>query len=214
MKTEKFHTGIFERLSETKQKRILDIAVSEFAEKGFLNSRIKEIAQKAGISYGSMYSYFPTKDDLLRTIITRNIDFQKSVFRETIKEGADVFTNIKSFFLVTLKIAEENPGLIAIWRDIAQSYHTKFLPEILELESEGLNTIRDLIRKGIEEDGLSTYINPEVSAYVIDSISSELLASFVSEQNIKKKTLFFGKKTSTEIVEEIMLIVRKILPQK
>jgi len=214
LKTEQFHTGIFERISTKKQERILNIAVNEFAEKGFLNSRIKEIAQKAGISYGSMYSYFPTKDDLLKTIITRNIDFQKTVFKETINSNDDIFENIKNFFTVTLKIAEENPELIAIWRDIAQSYHTKFLPEIIELEQEGLNIIRNLIRTGINRGTLSPEITINASAYAIDSISSELLASSVSEQNKKKKILFFGEKTNSEIVDEIMIIVRKILPQK
>ncbi|MBI9106178.1 MAG: TetR/AcrR family transcriptional regulator [Spirochaetales bacterium] len=214
MKTGKFHTGIFERLSAKKQERILNIAVKEFADKGFLNSRIKEIAQKAGISYGSMYSYFPTKDDLLKTIITRNIDFQKTVFKETINRDDDIFENIKNFFTVTLKIAEENPELIAIWRDIAQSYHTKFLPEIIQLEQEGLITIRDLIQTGIARGTLSPDIMINSSAYAIDSISSELLASSVSDQNKKKKKMFFGEKTNPEIVDEIMIIVRKILPLK
>jgi AcrR family transcriptional regulator len=212
LKTEKFHTGIFDRISNEKQEKILNIAINEFAEKGFLNSRIKEIAIRADISYGSMYSYFPTKDDLLRTIILRNIEFQKNVFKETITGDDDIFSDIKSFFLVTLKIAEEKPELIAIWRDIAQSYHTKFLSEILELEKEGLNIISDLIRTGIDRKILSPDIKVDTSAYVIDSISSELLASGVSDQNKKKRALFFGEKSNLEIVEEVMTIVRKILP--
>lgn len=209
-----FHTGIFERLPEAKQERILKIAVSEFAEKGFLNSRIKEIAKKAGISYGSIYSYFPTKDDLLRTIIIRNIDFQKTVFKETINSDDDVYENISRFYAVTLKIAEENPELIAIWRDIAQSYHTSFLRETIELEKEGLNIISGLIRTGIERGELSPDILIDTSAYVIDSVSSELLASYVSEQNRKKKELFFGRKSKAEIVEELMIVVRRILPKR
>lgn len=208
---EKFNTGIFDRLSEKKKTRILDLAVREIAEKGFINSRIKDIAQKAGISYGSMYSYFPKKDDLLRTIITRNIAFQKNALDEIINEDENIFTNIENYFHLVLKTAEENPGLIAIWRDIAQSYHTNLLPEIMELEKEGLKTIKKLISRAIEKGVLLPDINIEASVYVIDCISSEMLASFVSEQNMKKRALFFGGKTNREIVDDLMIIVRKIL---
>ncbi|GAB1483158.1 hypothetical protein MASR2M78_19740 [Treponema sp.] len=211
---ERFHTDIFDRLASEKQERILKIAINHFAVKGFLNSRIKEIALEAGISYGSMYSYFPTKDDLLRTIIIRNIKFQKKLFSETINDKDDTYTNLEHFFELSLKAAEENPDLVAIWRDIAQSYHTKFLSEIVELETEALSTIRDLIHEGIKEGFLAQDILIEASSYVIDSISSELLSSFVSEQNKEKKKLFFGTKSNALIVKEIMVIVRKMLPRR
>jgi TetR/AcrR family fatty acid metabolism transcriptional regulator len=212
--TEKFHTGIFERLPEEKQERILNIAVKEFATNGFLNSRIKTIAHQAGISYGSIYSYFPTKDDLLRTIIRRNVQFQKKILAETVHEDTDVYTNLENYFRLSLKIAREKPELIAIWRDIAQAYHTKFMPEILELEKEGLKTLRELVERGIATRFLSPDINIDASVYIIDSISSELLASCVSAQNREKKRLFFGGKSDNLVVEEIMSVVKRILPTR
>ena len=48
-----------------KYDRILEAAIKVFAEKGFHQSTISQIARQAGVADGTIYLYFKNKDDIL-----------------------------------------------------------------------------------------------------------------------------------------------------
>ncbi len=52
-----------------KYQRILDAAVEVIAERGYFNSPVSAIAKRAGVADGTIYLYFKSKDDVLRTAI-------------------------------------------------------------------------------------------------------------------------------------------------
>src|SRR6478609_5773208 len=59
----------------TKRERILRAAVDVFAQSGYFNAKVSEIAKAAGVADGTIYLYFDGKEDLLVTIFrehTRN----------------------------------------------------------------------------------------------------------------------------------------------
>ena len=57
-----------------KYQRILDAAVEVIAEKGYFNAPVSAIAARAGVADGTVYLYFKSKDDVLRTAIDQNFD--------------------------------------------------------------------------------------------------------------------------------------------
>ena len=58
------------RSIQTKEK-ILDAALDLFCEKGYFKTTTNEIAQRAGLSIGSLYSYFKDKDTVFREILDK-----------------------------------------------------------------------------------------------------------------------------------------------
>ena len=48
-----------------KKPQIIDAAIKVFAQKGFYNSKVADVAREAGIADGTIYLYFKNKDDLL-----------------------------------------------------------------------------------------------------------------------------------------------------
>src|SRR5579864_6204283 len=48
-----------------KYQRILDAAIDVIAEKGFHNSRVSEIAERANVADGTIYLYFKSKEQIL-----------------------------------------------------------------------------------------------------------------------------------------------------
>lgn len=54
----------FQRLKEEKRTRIIQGAIEEFARHGYESASANRIVQRAGISKGSLFTYFASKDDL------------------------------------------------------------------------------------------------------------------------------------------------------
>lgn len=48
---------------------LLEAAAAEFGEKGFHDSSIVGITQRAGVALGSFYTYFDSKDELFRALV-------------------------------------------------------------------------------------------------------------------------------------------------
>lgn len=55
---------------------VKDAAVSLFAERGFANTSVQQIVERAGVTKGAMYHYFTSKDDLLFAIYEQMLSLQ------------------------------------------------------------------------------------------------------------------------------------------
>src|SRR5881227_1571215 len=53
---------------ERTRARLLDAAKSVFEDSGFLEARISDIAERAGLSHGSFYTYFDSKEQIFREV--------------------------------------------------------------------------------------------------------------------------------------------------
>jgi len=64
-----------ERRKEARPGELIDAALTLFVEKGFAATRSEEVAARAGVSKGTLFLYFQTKEDLFREVIrTRLVD--------------------------------------------------------------------------------------------------------------------------------------------
>jgi AcrR family transcriptional regulator len=59
------------RLARERVDQILDAAAALFGSKGFHRTTTRDIAQQAGVSEGTLYNYFSSKDEILIGIVTR-----------------------------------------------------------------------------------------------------------------------------------------------
>src|ERR1700674_2524022 len=60
---------------QTKRERILRAATDVFAQNGYFNAKVSDVAKSAGVADGTIYLYFDGKEDILITIFrehTRN----------------------------------------------------------------------------------------------------------------------------------------------
>ena len=61
------------RRKEARPGEILIAALTLFAERGFAATRLEDVARRAGISKGTIYLYFPTKEDLFRAVVRQDV---------------------------------------------------------------------------------------------------------------------------------------------
>jgi TetR/AcrR family transcriptional regulator len=62
-----------ERRKEARPGELLDAALDLFVEKGFAATRAEEVAARAGVSKGTLFLYFPSKEDLFKAAVRENI---------------------------------------------------------------------------------------------------------------------------------------------
>jgi len=77
-------TGIRATKKRQTRKAILDAAIKLFAEKGFEETSIEELAREAGIGKGTIYGYFTTKQEIFLAFCEEEIEY---VFARLEQEG-------------------------------------------------------------------------------------------------------------------------------
>ena len=58
------------RRKEARPQELLAAALELFVEKGFAATRIEQVAVRAGVSKGTLYLYFSSKEELLKAVIS------------------------------------------------------------------------------------------------------------------------------------------------
>lgn len=103
--------------------RLLDLAVKEFAERGFEDASLNEILSRAGISKGAYYYYFDDKEDLFATAIESALDTMLShlpmpafdsltpdefwpAVQRSVGQWAEMYASSNDLFRVTLYVNE------------------------------------------------------------------------------------------------------------
>lgn len=73
-----------ERRKEARPGELLEAALDLFVEKGFAATRVEEVAQRAGVSKGTLFLYFPTKEELFKAVVRENLVRQQTEGAEEI----------------------------------------------------------------------------------------------------------------------------------
>lgn len=58
-----------QRRKDARPAELIDAALALFVEKGYANTRTEDVAARAGVSKGTLYLYYASKDDLLKAVI-------------------------------------------------------------------------------------------------------------------------------------------------
>jgi TetR/AcrR family transcriptional regulator, fatty acid metabolism regulator protein len=102
-------------LKKEKQSVIFEAALKVIREKGFHRARMADIAKEAGISYGLVYHYYKSKDDLCNDILNQ---WWVKLYQllEKIKNSEDDFhLKLRGLILYFLNTYQRKPDLMNIF---------------------------------------------------------------------------------------------------
>ena len=138
---------------QTKHQKIIQAAAKVFAEKGFYNSRVSEIAKEANVADGTIYLYFKNKDDILISLFEEEFGRIVENIRKELSRGKNALDKIRRFAFAHLSIVSDTPHLAEVLGvEVRQS--GKFMKEYINRPFiEYLNLIRSIFIEG-QESGL------------------------------------------------------------
>ncbi len=62
-----------QRRKQARPQELLDAALALFAEKGFAATKSEQVAARAGVSKGTLYLYYPSKEELFKAVVRQNL---------------------------------------------------------------------------------------------------------------------------------------------
>ena len=165
--------------SRDKREAILRAGVKVFAEKGFFNSKVADIARAAGIADGTVYLYFKSKDEILHSIFDQAME-------KFIEEGRSELSNIESPVERLTKVAQLHLKRLGDDRDLAIVFQvelrgsTKFMEEFSAAGfHEYLEVIRNTIELGQKEGLFRNDIKPIVCAKILYGSLDEMVTNWI-----------------------------------
>ena len=186
--------------AEDKHKRILDAAIKVFAQNGFYNSKVSEIAKEAGVADGTIYLYFKNKDDILISLFEEEMEKIIQNMKQEIGREEDPLEKLKKFAVVQLNSKKENPDLAAIMEvELRQS--SKFMKEYVNKKFiEYLRIISSIIKEGQERGIIKKGIDPIIVSRAFWGALDEVARFWVLSP--KKR---ISLPTSAELISDIFI---------
>lgn len=105
--------------SRTRRTELLAIAAQLFADKGFRNTTVRDIADAAGILSGSLYHHFDSKESMVDEILST---FQEELFGQydaILASADDARTKLERAVRVSFEAIENHPHEVAIYQNDA-----------------------------------------------------------------------------------------------
>ncbi|MGC1408995.1 MAG: TetR family transcriptional regulator [Acetobacteraceae bacterium] len=94
------------RRKDARPGEIIAAALASFAVRGYAATKLEDVAAAAGISKGTIYLYFPTKEDLFRAVVRQavlpNLEAAEAQFADHAGSCADLLRLLAQRFLQLL----------------------------------------------------------------------------------------------------------------
>jgi AcrR family transcriptional regulator len=132
------------RRKEERAPEILEAALACFAEKGFAGTRMDDIAKRAGITKGTIYLYFESKEAVFKALARQSIGERIALVTEQLKNGDGPAPDQLRFVIGTLG-------------HFASTSDRVVLPRVLLAEAGNFPELAEFWRKEIIDRGLGLF---------------------------------------------------------
>lgn len=178
--------GIRAAQKEARPKEIVESALTIFARDGFAGTRLEDVAERVGISKGTIYLYFENKEELFKACVRETLGshLQQTMAMAATFEGSTSDLLREVFRRVSTTLSQEAYRTILLllisegqrFPELVRFYHS----EMLGPGVEGLSAV---IKRGVEsgefrDTGLSEYPMMLMSPVIASVIWNHLFGQF------------------------------------
>ena len=172
-------------VSEERKDQILDAAAVVFAEKGVHESRMDDIVEKSGLSKGSLYWYFKSKDEILLGIFERMFDRE---FIELEKLAGIDESSSELIRLFTETIIQDVNHMLRLmpiaYEFLSLAFRRKFVQDAFKVYiNKYMDILLPIIQQGIDS-GEFRKVSPLEVGIAIGSIIEGTILLWVYDRDI------------------------------
>lgn len=189
---------------ETKHQKIIRAAAKVFAEKGFYNSRVSDIAKEADVADGTIYLYFKNKDDILISLFEKEFGRIVEKIREVLAKETNALDKIRRFAFTHLSIVSDTPHLAEVLSvEVRQS--GKFMKEYINRPfMDYLNIVRTIFTEGQEAGLIRKDLTPGVMKRALFGALDEMARYWVLSSRKKHSVEEAARQISEVFIRGVM----------
>ena len=135
-----------------KYQRILEAAVRVFAEKGFYQSTISQIARKAGVADGTIYLYFKNKDDILVQFFSYKAKQVFDLFREEVSKAENAVEKLRNLVRRHLDEFQRDKNMAIVYQAETHQNSRSAEPQIRDMSKMYQDIVSEIVEQG-QADG-------------------------------------------------------------
>ena len=162
-----------------KREAILRAATEVFARNGYFNAKVADVARVAGVADGTVYLYFKSKEEILRSIFDRGVTEVLSEARAIISEASDARERLRRIARLHLERLGADRDLAVVFQ-VELRGSTKFMEEFSAAGfAEYLRLIRDTFEEGQRAGVFRRELNAKIVAKVFFGALDEMATNWI-----------------------------------
>ena len=171
----------FFKIAEDKRERILREAATLFAERGYNQTDVAQLASRAGVAKGSIYNYFDSKEDLYLYVCRDGIQRSRQAIYGDLDPEWDVYRQIEHIFHQGAKFVDGHPEYLILYANISSAGMKRFSDQMsLDVEKFTADHLKRLIRRDIEKGLIRHDVDVNFTAFWVNSLYIIFMTSLVS----------------------------------
>jgi AcrR family transcriptional regulator len=157
-------------VAEARHQQILQAATVCFGRRGFHQATMQDICSEVGLSPGSVYRYFRSKEDLIAALV--EADRAKHIARiEAVRHQPDVFAALQTLADQTLASLND-PEMSLLHAEIGAEVHRN--PQVKELvrntNAAILDSLAETLRLAQERGAIDPNLEPRATAELLIAV--------------------------------------------
>ena len=162
-----------------KRGAILRAAICIFANNGYFNAKVADIAREAGVADCTVYLYFKSKEEILHSIFDRSMEEAIADVRAQLEGITDSREKLRRIALLHLERLGADRDLAVVFQ-VELRGSTKFMEEFSAAGfAEYLGLIRATIEEGQQAGVFRAELNAKVAAKILFGALDEMATNWI-----------------------------------
>jgi TetR/AcrR family transcriptional regulator len=168
-----------EREKRRQRHDMLAAALALFAEKGYHNVSMHEIAAKAEFAIGTLYKFFQNKEDLYKTLVLEQCDQFDEAFTQVLDTPEDEVAKLRSYVLTKGERFRSNLAFVRLFlaesRGASFNFKAGLDDEVRQRYTQFLGKLAAVFESGFKSKRFRKVAPPFHMAVALDSVLNAFL---------------------------------------
>lgn len=162
-------------LVEKRRNQIVLAAIKLFSQKGYHKATLRELAEEAGLSYGNVYDYVGSKEDIFSLIHDYAANLTVQALQDSIANVTDPVEKLRRIVRAEFKLMDQFADAILLIYQESHILSKPFLYKLLQKERQHVELLEKAIEESIDKGQLrkcnirltANFIKSMIDAWVI-----------------------------------------------